>query len=202
MLDAKETRFIFTDLDETLVNISVGWMAKAVKANIRLINFDQTQPESILIREEYDLAKAFVHPDDHNAFMALYKDDGYFYQTSAYDMGIEDIKLIAMQAPNSIIEVVSKTFENTENWKSKEAYLAHKFAGISNITVTLLENKFDYVVANKDKYSVFLEDEPTLVEYLKNNTGEHQQILMPKYGYNQHLIDGKKVQALSFFRSK
>jgi hypothetical protein len=45
-----------------------------------------------------------------------------------------------------------------------------------------------------------MEDEPTLIEFLAKNTRPDQVIYVPRYGYNQHLIDGKKVVGLSFFR--
>jgi hypothetical protein len=64
----------------------------------------------------------------------------------------------------------------------------------------MLEKKFEYVADVKDKYSIFMEDEPTLIEFLAKNTRPDQVIYVPRYGYNQHLIDGKKVVGLSFFR--
>jgi hypothetical protein len=185
---------IFSDLDETLVNITLGWLALAFRHDLMVENIEINNVERVLFdRTTYDIKSAFIHPKDHERFTALYFDNAEFYQNFIFDINLEKLKLISKINPHFNIDIVSKTPTQSPVYHSKKRYLEEHFGSSKNVNIFLIDDKLELVKQTKDKYNIFLEDDAEIITYLMHNTRPDQVIYAPKYGYNAHLIDGKKV---------
>lgn len=209
-------KYLITDLDEVIVNISYRWYKK-IRENWFIFEpyfkdlGDLTEIE-VLHRTTYNLVDWLLKPeydklpdDIFNFFMSLYNTNNFYDEDLVEEGDLftpfgKSIPLLAKKNIYEKIIIITRTTDETLKYKIAmfDKYFKRDDDKIIMYCVRGNTKKSDVIKAKKLKYTTFIDDNPNeVIDIIENTNSSFKEFILPELGYNNPKNHPKMMELVS-----